>query len=152
MVRCQRSIGSWCLFSKWCPCYCSKRQASVGCKYTLLPCMIPLSKCMFPTFGYLLFLFHYVSFFSIMFPLPSLPLAYYTDIRPIQVINVITLSEGSRIFSMQQLSLQSYLLLFASHRCSSVTWIMWQRQQLTSIKCSSAKCSYLPASWNCELE
>lgn len=64
MVSCQRSIGSWCLFSKWCPCYCSKRQASVGYKYTLFPCIIPLSKGTFQTFGCLLsnfFLFHYVS-------------------------------------------------------------------------------------------
>lgn len=64
MVRCQRSIGSWCLFSKWCPCYCGKRQASVGYKYTLFPCIIPLSKGTFQTFGCLLssfFLFHYIS-------------------------------------------------------------------------------------------
>lgn len=64
MVRCQRSIGSWCLFSKWCPCYCSKRQASVGCKYTLFPCMMPLSRRTFQTFGCLLsnfFLLHYIS-------------------------------------------------------------------------------------------
>lgn len=64
MVRCQRSIGSWCLFSKWCLCYCSKRQASVGYKYTLFPCIIPLSKGTFQTFGCLrsnFFLFHYIS-------------------------------------------------------------------------------------------
>lgn len=64
MVRCQRSIGSWCLFSKRCPCCCSKRQASVGCKYTLFPCIIPLSKGTFQTFGCLVssfFPFHYIS-------------------------------------------------------------------------------------------
>lgn len=63
MVRCQRSIGSWCLFSKWYPCYCSKRQASVGCKYTLFPCVIPLSKCTFHSFSCLLsnFFLHSVS-------------------------------------------------------------------------------------------
>lgn len=85
MVRCQRSIGSWCLFSKWCPCYCSKRQASVGCKYTLFPCMMPLSKCTFQTFSCLL---SKISFFFITFPPASLPPGYCTEIRPIQVIQV----------------------------------------------------------------
>lgn len=148
MVRCQRSVGSWCLFSKWCPCYCSKRQASVGCKYTLFPCMIPLSKRTFQTFGCLLsnfFLLHYIS--------PSFSpsrLLHWNKTNPSNSCN--NPFRRKQNFLYTQLSLQSYLLLFAYHQCPSVTWMMWKRQQLTFCAYHTAKCFYLPPMWNCELE
>lgn len=150
MVRCQRSIGSWCLFSKWCPCYCSKRQASVGCKYTLFPCMIALSKCTFQTFGCLLsnfFLLHYISSsFS-----PS-RLLHRNKTNPSNSCNNPFRRKQNFLYTTVVIAILFVVVCLPSMLLCNLNDVTKTKINMYFVYTTTAKCSYLPTTWNHELE